>query len=96
MSRLTEEEISEYLSYLRAKDISELVFPGPAPRAVPSDPDDDAVVHTAVVGRADALCTLNRDFYDPSVLEYCHERGVLVARDVDILRLLRSQDSSLE
>jgi putative PIN family toxin of toxin-antitoxin system len=59
-ARLTDEEIAEY-SYLRAKDVSELVFPGPAPRVVPSDPDDDPVVHTAVIGRADALCTLNRD-----------------------------------
>jgi len=46
----------EYLSYLRAKDVSEIVFPGPAPRVVPADPDDDPVVHAAVVGRADGLC----------------------------------------
>jgi len=51
-SRLTDEETAEYLSYLRAKDISEIVFPGPAPRVVPSDPDDDPVVHAAVIGRA--------------------------------------------
>jgi putative PIN family toxin of toxin-antitoxin system len=89
-SRLTDEEVAEYLSYLRAKDISKIVFPGPAPRVVPSDPDDDPVVHTAVIGRADALCTLNRDFYNPLVLDYCRERGVLIATDVDILGLLRS------
>ena len=45
-SRLTDEEVAEYLSYLRAKDVSEIVFPGPAPRVVPSDPDDDPVLHT--------------------------------------------------
>jgi len=67
------------------------VFPGPAPRVVPSDPDDDPVVHTAVIGRADALCTLNRDFYDPSVRDYCRERGVLVLNDVDLLHLLRAE-----
>src|SRR6266481_2822884 len=89
-SKLTDEEIAEFLSYLRAKDVSEVVFPGPAPRVVPSDPDDDPVVHTAVVGRADALCTLNRDFYAPSVRKYCRERGVLVSDDIDLLRLLRS------
>jgi putative PIN family toxin of toxin-antitoxin system len=90
-SRLTDEEVTEYLSYLRAKDISETVFPGPAPRVVPSDPDDDPVVHTAVIGRADALCTLNRDFYNPLVLDYCRQRGVLIASDVAILDLLRSR-----
>jgi putative PIN family toxin of toxin-antitoxin system len=88
-TKLTDEEIAEYLSYILAKGISELIFPGPAPRIVPSDPDDDPVVHTAVVGRADILCTLNRDFYHASVLQYCKERGVLVGNDVEILDLLR-------
>ncbi len=84
-SRLNNEEITEYLHYLRARDISEVVFPGPAPPIVPSDPDDDPIVHTAIMGRADALCTLNRDFYHPAVRDYCQARGVLIASDVDIL-----------
>jgi putative PIN family toxin of toxin-antitoxin system len=89
-TKLTDEEIAEYLGYLRARGVSELVFPGPAPRVVPSDPDDDPVVHTAVVGRADVLCTLNRDFYHSSVRDYCRERGVLVASDVEVLGLVQS------
>src|SRR5579863_5889220 len=48
-SKLTDQEVAEYLGFLRASNISEMVFPGPAPRVVPSDPDDDPVVHTAVV-----------------------------------------------
>jgi putative PIN family toxin of toxin-antitoxin system len=59
-AKLTSDEIAEYLDYLVAKRVSEIVFPGPAPRVVLSDPDDDPVVHTAVVGSADVLCTLNR------------------------------------
>jgi putative PIN family toxin of toxin-antitoxin system len=89
-SKLTDQEVAEYLSFLRASNISEVVFPGPAPRVVPSDPDDDPVVHTAVAGHADALCTLNRDFYHPSVRDYCRERGVLVLNDVELLHLLRA------
>ena len=89
LSKLTDGEIVEYLGYLRAKDVSEIVYPGPAPRVVPADPDDDPVVHTAVVGRADALCTLNRDFFSPLVRDYCRERGVLIANDVELLGLLR-------
>ena len=92
LSRLTDEEIAEYLSYLRAKDVSETVFPGPAPRVVPADSDDDPVVHTAVVGRADALCTLNRDFFNPLVRDYCRERGVLITNDLELLSLLRRQE----
>jgi putative PIN family toxin of toxin-antitoxin system len=91
LSKLTDGEIVEYLSYLRANDVSEIVFPGPAPRVVPADPDDDPVVHTAVVGRADALCTLNRDFFNPSVRDYCRDRGVLIANEVELLGLLRQE-----
>ena len=89
--KLNDEEIAEYLSYLRAGEVSEIVFPGPAPSVVPSDADDDPVVHTAVVGRADLLCTLNRHFFHPSVFDYCQQRGVLVATDVEMLDILRSQ-----
>lgn len=91
IAKLTDEEIVEHLAFLRAEHVSEPVFPGPAPRIVPSDVNDDPVVYTAIVGRADALCTLNRDFFHPSVREYCRLRGVLVATDVEMLRLLRSQ-----
>jgi len=96
LSRLTDQEVVEYLSYLQAREISEMVFPGPAPRVVVSDPEDDPVVHTAVAGQADALCTLNRHFYHPAVRDYCRERGVLIASDVDILNLLRSRKKPSE
>ena len=79
---------------LRAEDVLEMVFPGPAPRVVPGDPDDDPVVHTAVVGRADALCTLTRDFFHSLVRDYCRERGVLIASDVELLSMARSQKQS--
>ena len=91
-TKLTDEEVAEYLSYITAREVSEMIFPGPAPRVVLSDPDDDPVVHTAVVGRAELLCTMNRDFYHPNVLEYCKERGVLIGSDVAILDLLRGQE----
>jgi len=90
-TKLNDEEVAEYLSYIGAAEVSEMVFPGPAPRIVPSDADDDPVVHTAVVGQAEILCTLNRDFYDTSVLEYCNDHGVLGGSDVDILNLLRGR-----
>jgi putative PIN family toxin of toxin-antitoxin system len=57
-TKLTDDEVAEYLSCIAAREVSEIVFPGPAPRVVPSDADDDPVVHTAVVGRAEVLCTL--------------------------------------
>lgn len=44
------------------------------------------------IGLADALCTLNRDFFNPSVRDYCRERGVLIASDLEFLSLLRSHE----
>ena len=87
---MTEEEIVEYLRYLRSKDVAEMVFPGTAPRIVPDDEDDDPVLHTAVVGRADALCTLNKHFFVPQVVRYGKERGILICTDVELLRTLRT------
>jgi hypothetical protein len=81
--------VAEYLSYIGTREVSEMVFPGPAPRIVPSDADDDPVVHTAVVGQAEILYTLNRDFYPRASSNIAKERGVLVGSDVAILELLR-------
>jgi hypothetical protein len=36
MVNLNDEEIAEYLGYLRAEAASEIVFPGPAPGVVPA------------------------------------------------------------
>src|SRR5450759_1400124 len=51
-TKLTDLEVAEYLSYIIAREVSEIIFPGPAPRVVPSDAHGAPVVHTAVVGRA--------------------------------------------
>ena len=45
------------------------------------------------LGQAQALCTLNRHFYNPAVRDYCRDRGVLIASDVDILNLLREKST---
>jgi putative PIN family toxin of toxin-antitoxin system len=75
VTRLNEDEVGEYLGYLRAKEVCEMVFPGPAPQVVASDPDDDPIVHTAVTGRADILCTLNRDFTTRTSLNIAAPEG---------------------
>src|SRR5208283_926026 len=31
-TKLTDEEVAEYMTYLRARGVSDMVFPGPAPR----------------------------------------------------------------
>ena len=63
---------------------------GPVPRIVPFDSDDDAIVHTALIGRADILCTLNRHLYRRSVTDYCTSHRIRIASDLETLALLRS------
>ncbi len=94
VTKLTEEEVQQYLGYLNSQSVSEIVYPGLAPPVIPSDPDDDHVVHTAVAGQADALCTLNRHFYHPDVVAYCVAQGVVITNDVDLLNFLRTDTAS--
>ena len=58
---------------------------------VRSDPQDDPVLFTAVQGRADVLCTRDRDFYLPEVMAFCRQRGIEVMNELELLRRMRSQ-----
>jgi predicted nucleic acid-binding protein len=51
--------------------------------------DDDPVVYTAIQGKADVLCTLDRDFYEPEAVAFCRQRGVSVLGDVELLQKLK-------
>lgn len=57
--------------------------------AVTMDPDDDAIVATAVVAGADVLCTLDRHLHAPPVIAYCEARGIDVMSDADLLQRMR-------
>lgn len=57
--------------------------------AVSSDPKDNAVVLTAVLGSADVLCTLDRHLFEPAVVELCAGRQIRVLRDAELLAELR-------
>src|SRR5437899_10777662 len=68
---LSDQEIEEHVDFLR--QISELVDIVVGKPVVFSDPDDDPVVYTAVEGRADVLCTRDRDLLEPAVVAFCQE-----------------------
>ena len=85
--RLSQQDIQEHIELL--ENLSELVHPIIEHPVVLKDPSDDAVVYTAVTGNADVLCTLDRDFSDPDIKEFCGKRGVSVLNDVELLRRLR-------
>lgn len=83
---LTQSDIQKYLQLLG--NISTLVYPTITHAIVLDDPDDDAVIQTAVIGSAQALCTLDQHFYGPSVKAYCIEHGITLVTDVELLQLL--------
>src|SRR4051794_13625489 len=60
--------IDEHVSWLRS--MSEIVEPAQGPPVVLADPKDDPIVYTAVAGKADVLCTLDRHFQAPAVIEF--------------------------
>ncbi|HET6883575.1 MAG TPA: putative toxin-antitoxin system toxin component, PIN family [Pirellulales bacterium] len=65
----------------------------PLMSVVLADPDDDAVVATAVAGRANVICTRNKHLRDPDVLAYCAAHSIRVADDLELLRELRARDA---
>jgi putative PIN family toxin of toxin-antitoxin system len=85
--RLTPADISEHIELLR--DRAELIDPVVYTPVVLADPNDDPVIYTAVAGRADILCAMDRDFYAPAVAAFCNQRGIEIMNDVDLLKKLQ-------
>jgi uncharacterized protein len=84
---LTNPELESYLQFL--EDAAELVVPVVRDPVVLADPTDDPIVYTAVDGRADVLCAMDRDFYAPGVIAFCRQRGIEIMNDVTLLQRLR-------
>jgi putative PIN family toxin of toxin-antitoxin system len=89
MHQRTDVDITEFLASV-GSGATVVPLPKPLPRAVPGDPKDDLVVATAVAGRADVICTLDRHFYQDKVRNYCRERMIEIMDDVQLLARLRS------
>ena len=85
--RLTLQDIQEHVQFL--VKISEVVHPSFETPVVLKDRDDDPVVYTAIDGKADVLCTLDRDFNEPEVVAFCRKRGVSILDAVELLQKLK-------
>lgn len=89
--KLAPEDISEHIDLLRAR--TDLVSPIVHKPIVLADPNDDPVVYTAVAGRSDVLCAVDRDFYAAEVVFFCRERGIEIMNDVELLEKLKADPS---
>jgi putative PIN family toxin of toxin-antitoxin system len=65
-------------------------LPAALPRTVLLDPKDDPIVMTAIAGKADVLCTLDRHLHEAAVTALCAGHGVRVLRDAELLAELRA------
>lgn len=94
LQRLVRMNTAEIDAYVAAVEgVADLIsLPGAVP-AVCRDPDDDAILATAVLGRADVLCTLDRALRSPDVAAYCAMHGVRVLTDVELLAQWRAAES---
>lgn len=85
---LDDAAIDQYISDLIM--VAEMVLPPEAADlVVADDPDDDAIIATAVAGAADVLCTKDRHMLRNEVVEYCSSHGVAVVDDSELLQRLQ-------
>lgn len=88
---LHDDQISEYVGFLRRNAEITLIPPPEAGAAGLRDDDDVPVLQTAIAGKAAVLCTLDRHFHHPLVLGSCLRLGFEVVTDVALLRKMREQ-----
>ncbi len=85
---LTGVEITQFVAFLAASaeivEIDETITPPIR------DPKDIHILQTAISGKAEYLCTLDRHFYDTHVVAFRSSRDLTVISDLDLLRLVRS------
>ena len=89
LHRMNDQQIRRVISRLYKLAV---VVPVPIdlPTLVPRDPKDNAVVVTAIAGKAAVLCTLDGHLFDPAVVGFCADHGVRVMRDADFLAELQA------
>jgi len=81
------EVIAQYVFFLQ--DVGSLVHLPKTFPAVVSDPDDDLVLQTAIVGQAGVLCSRDGAFRAENVGRVCAARGIRIVDDISLLHELR-------
>ncbi len=53
------------------------------------DPNDVPVLHAAISGRVEFLCTLDEHFKTDAIVSFASARGITIIDDLDFMRRLR-------
>jgi len=83
---LSESDLLEYSQFLQS--VADLVILDSPYSAPLRDANDLAVLQTADRGEADALCTSDRDFFDPAVIASCAAKGIALYDEITLLARL--------
>jgi putative PIN family toxin of toxin-antitoxin system len=84
---LRPDTIETFLDFLAAVGVV-VGLPDVTP-AVVTDPDDDPILQTAIIGNADVLCTRDEDFRHPIVEQTCVGHGIRILDDITLLQEIR-------
>jgi hypothetical protein len=77
---LTPGAVAQYVVFLEAAGVL-VEVPEVAP-AIVSDPEDDPILQTAIVGRADVLCSRDEAFRHEVVERVCAAHGIRIVEDI--------------
>jgi putative PIN family toxin of toxin-antitoxin system len=81
-----EETIYDFTGWLR--EVAEMVVLDPLMLAPIRDRNDVIVLCTALSGEADALCSADRDFFEPPASIFLASYGIDMLTDVELMRKL--------
>jgi len=84
---LADDAIDKYLEFMEAAGVL-IDLPKTLP-AVVSDPDDDPILQTAILGKADVLCNRDVAFRHEVVERVCAAQGVRILDDIALMKELR-------
>jgi putative PIN family toxin of toxin-antitoxin system len=92
MHGLDDRGIERYVLDVESAALIVAIPPASQEAIVVHDPKDDPIVHTAVAGAAEVLCTRDRHLHQSAVSGYCRSRGIQVLDDVALLARLRASE----
>ena len=81
---LSDDQIYHYIQFLQ--EVCELVVVEQTLNVPIRDPKDIAMLQTAVAGKANIICTRDKDFSAPVTLKFCANVGIEICTDLELLR----------
>ena len=85
---MSEARIYDYVMLL--KSVATIVKPDPIQATPIRDANDIVVLQTALAGGSDAICTTDKDFFEPPASTFLNSLNIAVFTDAELLKRLRS------